>query len=187
MAYVCQLMLKSLKEFKHEIRLTTYEKFFERDLIKVLNARTPLEEFVFPPPPEEEEKEELRQSVPEQPASVADEKGVDNNERKEENQAEKAEVSPRFLTVDASSIARRNKSPSRNVINVSWSLQAEKWRFVSASRCDQFCSRESNLIKAFYVWPGVGSTWSPPKKIRQMYLQTLSEKGVQGLYLQTLS
>src|SRR5260370_24454116 len=81
MAYVCQLMLQSLKEFKHEIRLTTYEKFFERDLIKVLNARTPLEEFVFPPPPEEEkpeeeEKEELRQSVPEQPAPVADEKGV---------------------------------------------------------------------------------------------------------------
>ena len=57
MAYICQLLLQSLKEFKHEIRLTTYEKFFERDLLKVLNARTPLEEFVYPPPPPEPEAE----------------------------------------------------------------------------------------------------------------------------------
>jgi len=55
MAYICQLLLQSLKEFKHEIRLTTYEKFFQRDLLKVLNARTPLEEFVYPPPPPEPE------------------------------------------------------------------------------------------------------------------------------------
>jgi len=57
MAYICQLLLQSLKEFKHEIRLTTYEKFFERDLLKVLNARTPLEELVYPPPPPEPEAE----------------------------------------------------------------------------------------------------------------------------------
>jgi hypothetical protein len=88
MAYVCQLMLQSLKEFKHEIRLTTYEKFFERDLIKVLNARTPLEEFVFPPPLEEEP----RQSEPEQRASVADERAADDDERKEEIEAEKVQV-----------------------------------------------------------------------------------------------
>jgi hypothetical protein len=36
------LMLQSLKGFKHETCLTTYEKVFERDLLRVLNARTPL-------------------------------------------------------------------------------------------------------------------------------------------------
>jgi hypothetical protein len=54
LAYMCQLMLQSLKGFKHEICLTSYEKIFERDLLRVLNARTPLEEFVYPPPLEEE-------------------------------------------------------------------------------------------------------------------------------------
>src|ERR1043166_5434337 len=49
LAYICQLMLQSLKGFKDEIRLTRYEQFFERDLIKVLNGRTPLEEFILPP------------------------------------------------------------------------------------------------------------------------------------------
>jgi hypothetical protein len=48
-------MLQSLKECKHEICLTTYEKTFERELLGVLNARIPFEEFVFPPPLEEEE------------------------------------------------------------------------------------------------------------------------------------
>jgi hypothetical protein len=37
-----QLMLQRLKGFKHEICLTTYEKIFERDLLRVFNARTPL-------------------------------------------------------------------------------------------------------------------------------------------------
>ena len=36
--------------FKHEICLTTYEKTFERDLLRVRKARTPLEEVVFPSP-----------------------------------------------------------------------------------------------------------------------------------------
>src|ERR1700688_2853409 len=58
MAYICQLMLQSLKGFKHEILLTTYEKIWERDLIKVLNARTPLQDSAFPPPVEEEAEEE---------------------------------------------------------------------------------------------------------------------------------
>ena len=58
MAYMCQLMLQTLKEFKHEIRLTTYGQIFERDLLSVLNARTPLEEFVFPPESEEDEENE---------------------------------------------------------------------------------------------------------------------------------
>ncbi len=58
----------SLKEFKHEIRLTTYEKFFQRDLLKVLNTRTPLEEFVYPPPPAEPDPapEELESENPQQ-------------------------------------------------------------------------------------------------------------------------
>ena len=55
MAYLCQLMLQSLKEFKHEICLTTYEKTFVHDLLRVLNERIPLEEFVFPPPLIEDE------------------------------------------------------------------------------------------------------------------------------------
>jgi len=52
MTSVCQLLLQSLKGFKHEILLTTYEKTWERDLIRVLNERTPIEEFVFPAAPE---------------------------------------------------------------------------------------------------------------------------------------
>jgi hypothetical protein len=40
LAYLCQLMLQSLKGFKHEICLTTYEKIFERDLLRVLNAHS---------------------------------------------------------------------------------------------------------------------------------------------------
>jgi hypothetical protein len=51
---MCQLMLQSLEAFKHEICLTTYEKIFERDLLRVLKARAPLEELVYPPQPEEE-------------------------------------------------------------------------------------------------------------------------------------
>jgi len=58
MAYICQLMLQSLKGFKHEILLTTYEKIWERDLLKVLNARTPLQDFAFPPSVEEEAQQE---------------------------------------------------------------------------------------------------------------------------------
>jgi len=54
MAYICQLMLQSLKGFRHEIRLTTYEKTWQRDLLQVLNARTPLDEFIFAPAPEED-------------------------------------------------------------------------------------------------------------------------------------
>jgi len=45
---MCQLMLQSLKGFKHEICFTTYGKIFERDLLRVLNARTPLGESVYP-------------------------------------------------------------------------------------------------------------------------------------------
>jgi hypothetical protein len=67
LAYMCQLMLQSLKGFKHEICLTTYEKIFERDLLRVLNARTPLEEFVFPPSPEEDVPEE---AAPEETLAV---------------------------------------------------------------------------------------------------------------------
>jgi hypothetical protein len=52
MAYICQLLLQSLQGFKHEILLTTYEKSWERDLIRVLNERTPIEELVFRPVPE---------------------------------------------------------------------------------------------------------------------------------------
>lgn len=89
MAYVCQLMLQSLKEFRHEIRLTTYEKFFERDLIRVLNARTPLEEFVFPPPLKEGKPQECE---PDQPASVAGEETADDEQQKEENEAERVDA-----------------------------------------------------------------------------------------------
>ena len=64
MAYICQLMLQSLKGFKHEILLTTYEKIWERDLLKVLNARTPLQDFAFPPPVEEEVQQEQAQRTP---------------------------------------------------------------------------------------------------------------------------
>jgi hypothetical protein len=56
MAYICQLLLQSFKGFKHEALLTTYEKIWERDLLSVLNARTPLQAFAFPPAIEEEEE-----------------------------------------------------------------------------------------------------------------------------------
>ena len=61
-------MLQSLKGFKHEFCLTTYEKIFERDLLRVLNARTPLGESVYPPQPEEESE-----GPAEQPQQAADE------------------------------------------------------------------------------------------------------------------
>lgn len=57
MAYICQLLLQSIKEFKHETRLTTYEPLFERDLLKILNTRTPLTEFILPLNPPEPEPE----------------------------------------------------------------------------------------------------------------------------------
>lgn len=66
MAYICQLLLQSLKGFKHEILLTTYEKIWERDLLKVLNARTPLQDFAFPPSVEEEEVQQAQ--APQTPA-----------------------------------------------------------------------------------------------------------------------
>jgi hypothetical protein len=69
MAYICQLLLQSLKGFKHEILLTTYEKIWERDLIKVLNARTPLQDFAFPPPLEEEPETPETPQSPEPPHS----------------------------------------------------------------------------------------------------------------------
>jgi hypothetical protein len=47
--------LQSPPRFRsNEICLTTYEKAFERGLLRVLNARTPLEEFVLPPRLEED-------------------------------------------------------------------------------------------------------------------------------------
>lgn len=63
LAYICQLMLQSLKGFKDEIRLTRYEQFFERDLIKVLNGRTPLEEFILPPQSEPASEEALESNA----------------------------------------------------------------------------------------------------------------------------
>lgn len=57
-------MLQSLKGFKHEICLTTYQKIFERDVLRVLNARTPLEELVYPPQPEEESEGPVEQPQP---------------------------------------------------------------------------------------------------------------------------
>jgi hypothetical protein len=52
------------------------KKIWERDLLKVLNARTPLEEFVFPPQLEEHSDETEEPQTPPQPpqsASTADE------------------------------------------------------------------------------------------------------------------
>jgi len=54
MAYLCQLMLQSLKELKSEMALTTHNTTFVEDLLNVLNDRTPLAVFVSPPPPEAE-------------------------------------------------------------------------------------------------------------------------------------
>jgi hypothetical protein len=83
LAYMCQLMLQSLKGFKHEICLTTYEKIFERDLLRVLNARTPLEEFVFPPPQEEAVQEE---AAPEEtPPEETNDENFDENSKEEED------------------------------------------------------------------------------------------------------
>jgi hypothetical protein len=71
---MCQLMLQSLKGFKHEICLSTYEKIFERAPLRALNARTPLEELVYPPQPEEESEvlaEEPQQSADETNSALA--------------------------------------------------------------------------------------------------------------------
>jgi hypothetical protein len=54
MAYICQLMLQSLKELKREISQTTYEDTFAKDVCRVLDTNIPLEEFVFPPPLEDD-------------------------------------------------------------------------------------------------------------------------------------
>ncbi len=51
-----------------------YEKIFERDLLRVLNARTPLEELVYLPQPEEESEgpgEEPQQSADETNSALA--------------------------------------------------------------------------------------------------------------------
>jgi hypothetical protein len=79
MSYMCQLMLQSLKEFKHEICLTTYEKIFERDLIRVLNERTPLEEFVFPPLLEDELEDELEDDSDAEDDANAEDANAENN------------------------------------------------------------------------------------------------------------
>ena len=55
MAYICQLMLQSLKELKQEISETTYEDTRTKDVCHVLAARIPLEEFVFPPELEDDD------------------------------------------------------------------------------------------------------------------------------------
>jgi len=43
---------KASKNSGNEICLTTHEKIFERDLLRVRKARTPLEEVMFPSPTE---------------------------------------------------------------------------------------------------------------------------------------
>jgi hypothetical protein len=51
-----------------------YEKIFERDLLRVHNARTPLEALVYPPQPEEESEapgEESQQSADETNSALA--------------------------------------------------------------------------------------------------------------------
>jgi hypothetical protein len=55
----------SQSAFKDEI---SYEKIFESDLLRVLDARTPLEELVYPPQPEEE-----AEVLAEEPQQAADE------------------------------------------------------------------------------------------------------------------
>ena len=93
MSYICQLMLQSLKGFKQEIRLTTYEKTWERDLIRILKERTPLNDFALPSVLSEEEAELIaRERQNSQPAGNEQKSGEPENQTQEITEEKSAEA-----------------------------------------------------------------------------------------------
>jgi len=67
MSYICQLLLQSLKGFEQEMGMTTYRNIWMGDLLGVLNARTPLSDFIFPAEPDQQpESDEARSEEPPQ-------------------------------------------------------------------------------------------------------------------------
>ena len=92
MSYICQLMLQSLKGFKQEISLTTYEKTWERDLVRILNERTPLNDFVFPSVLGEDEAELIaRERENYQPAGNEQKSSEPENQTQEITEEKSAE------------------------------------------------------------------------------------------------
>jgi hypothetical protein len=91
MSYICQLMLQSLKGFKQEIRLTRYEKLWERDLAKVLFSRTPLQEFISPSEPE---LEQASQAQPEDECAKEERGRQEQEKEPQENSNREQETKP---------------------------------------------------------------------------------------------